>query len=96
MDAQRPRRARPDDAETIRRLLLDDAARHGRSGPMPPSATSLRQAIERDELVVYVLPDGVVVYDHGEDTAIEAQPATCAGTTFITTEEGYTACPPGT
>ncbi len=67
MDAQRPRRARPDDAETIRRLLLDDAARHGRSGPMPPSATSLRQAIERDELVVYVLPDGVVVYDHGED-----------------------------
>lgn len=66
-EAPRPRRARPDDAETVRRLLLDDAARHGRSGPMPPSVTSLRQAIERDELVVYVLPDGVVVYDHGDD-----------------------------
>src|SRR5947209_17966321 len=32
----------------------------------------------------------------GEKTAIDATPATCAGTTFMTTLDGYTARPPGT
>src|SRR6478752_9070511 len=32
----------------------------------------------------------------GEVTAIARTPATCAGTTFITTLEGYNARPPGT
>src|SRR5882757_11332022 len=32
----------------------------------------------------------------GEHTAIELTPATCAGTTFMTTLDGYTARPPGT
>ncbi|MEO7448983.1 MAG: GNAT family N-acetyltransferase [Humibacillus sp.] len=66
-DDHRPRRARTEDAETIVRLVLDDAARHHRSGPMPPSVGALRGAIERDEVVTYLLPDGVVIYDHGDD-----------------------------
>ncbi|HET7800021.1 MAG TPA: GNAT family N-acetyltransferase [Humibacillus xanthopallidus] len=61
--APRPRRARPDDAEAIHRMLRDDAARHGRSGPMPPSVEKVRRMIELDELITYVLPDGLVIYD---------------------------------
>jgi predicted acetyltransferase len=80
-DGPRPRRGRPDDAETIRGLLLEDAARHGRSGPTPPSVSSLRDAIERDEIVTYVLPDGVVLYDHGDDTlTVEHLAAASPGT----------------
>ena len=59
----RPRRARPDDAEDIHRMLRDDAGRHRRSGPMPPSTQQLRAMIERDELITYVVPGGAVIYD---------------------------------
>lgn len=31
----------------------------------------------------------------GEASAIDSTPASCAGTTFMTTEEGYTERPPG-
>src|SRR6478672_8537570 len=31
----------------------------------------------------------------GETTTKDSTPATCAGTTFITTDDGYTARPPG-
>jgi ribosomal protein S18 acetylase RimI-like enzyme len=61
------RRARPDDAETIHRMMREDAARHTRSGPMPRSVEQLRAMIERDELITYVLPDGVVIYDLATD-----------------------------
>jgi predicted acetyltransferase len=61
------RRARPDDAESIHRLMREDAARHARSGPMPRSIEQLRAMIERDELITYALPDGVVIYDLGTD-----------------------------
>ena len=64
---RRPRRARPDDAEDIRRMVRDDAARHRRSGPMPPSIEQLRGMIERDELITYVVPGGVVIYDLASD-----------------------------
>ena len=63
----RPRRARPDDAEAIHRMLRDDAERHARSGPMPRGVEQLRGMIERDELITYVVPDGVVVYDLAAD-----------------------------
>jgi predicted acetyltransferase len=63
----RPRRARPDDAVAIHRMLRDDAERHGRSGPMPRGVEQLRGMIERDELITYVVPDGVVVYDLADD-----------------------------
>ncbi|TQM64617.1 GNAT family N-acetyltransferase [Humibacillus xanthopallidus] len=63
----RPRRARPDDAEAIHRLLRDDAERHVQSGPMPPSIEKLRAMIERDELITYMLADGVVIYDLATD-----------------------------
>ena len=59
----RPRRARPEDAEAIHRMLRDDAERHVRSGPMPPTTDQLRGMIDRDELITYVVPDGVVIYD---------------------------------
>ena len=63
----RPRRARPGDAEAIHRMLRDDAERHVRSGPMPPTVDQLRGMIERDELITYVVPDGVVIYDLASD-----------------------------
>jgi GNAT superfamily N-acetyltransferase len=65
--ASRPRvrRAGPDDAQQIHRMLRDDAARHARSGPMLPTVEQLGRWIERDEQITYVLPDGVVIYDHG-------------------------------
>jgi ribosomal protein S18 acetylase RimI-like enzyme len=63
----RPRRARPDDAESIHRMLRDDARRHARSGPMPRSVSQLRGMIERDELITYVVPGGVVIYDLATD-----------------------------
>jgi len=59
------RRAGPDDAQQIHRMLRDDAARHARSGPMLPTVEQLGRWIERDEQITYVLPDGVVIYDHG-------------------------------
>ncbi|WP_404391122.1 enhanced intracellular survival protein Eis [Humibacillus xanthopallidus] len=59
----RPRRAQPADADVIHRMLRDDAERHIRSGPMPPTVDQLRGMIERDELITYVTSDGVVIYD---------------------------------
>ncbi len=61
--APRPRRARPEDAELIHAMLRDDAERHVRSGPMPPTIDQLRGMIDRDALITYVVPDGVVIYD---------------------------------
>src|SRR6478609_6350477 len=40
--APRPRRARPEEAELIHAMLRDDAQRHVRSGPMPPTIDQLR------------------------------------------------------
>jgi predicted acetyltransferase len=79
----RPRRARPEDAEAIHRLQRDDAERHARSGPMPRSIEQLRGLIERDELITYVLPDGVVIYDLATDALtvehlVAATPETAA------------------
>ena len=48
-------------------MVRDDAARHRRSGPMPPSIEQLRGMIERDELITYVVPGGVVIYDLASD-----------------------------
>jgi predicted acetyltransferase len=63
----RPRRARPGDAEAIHRMMRDDAQRHARSGPMPRSVEQLRRMIERDELITYLLDDGLVIYDLATD-----------------------------
>jgi GNAT superfamily N-acetyltransferase len=63
----RPRRARPGDAEAIHRMMRDDEQRHARSGPMPRSVEQLRCMIERDELITYLLDDGLVIYDLATD-----------------------------
>ena len=81
--AARPRRAGPEDAEEIHRMLRDDAERHRRSGPMPRSVEQVRRMVERDELITYLLPDGLVIYDLASDAVtvehlVAATPASAA------------------
>ena len=64
-------------------MLRADAERHARSGPMPRSVEQLRRMIERDELITYVLEDGVVIYDLATDALtvehlVAASPETAA------------------
>ena len=60
--AERPRTAKPDDAQRMHDLARDAHARHAASGPMVPSVEAFRAMLERDELNAYVLGDGFVVY----------------------------------
>lgn len=61
------RPARPDDAQRMHDLARDAAARHGLSGPMLQSVATLHDALERDELIAYVVDGGHVLYDLSED-----------------------------
>ncbi|WP_374967875.1 enhanced intracellular survival protein Eis [Terrabacter sp. BE26] len=63
-DGLRP--ARPEDAQRLHDQAREAGSRHGLSGPMVQSVATVRGALERNELIAYVVDGGHVVYDLSE------------------------------
>lgn len=63
----RPRPAGPADAERLHALARSAQERHRQSGPMVPSVAALRHALQKDDLIHYLVDDGFVTYSLSEE-----------------------------